>query len=146
MNVSKFEILENSNCLDHLNLRKMAIASLEEIEKAKKEEKKLEARIFKVSIDETGEKEIPATNLNTTLAHDVIHELALVTDRRGLIRAHDFRQAVFKFKDTDASKKMLCVGEIILNRLLYTFGKPYGGKCLVYNNSRHCTHISISQV
>ena len=39
---------------------------------------------------ELKDKEIPGSKLGTTLAHDVVHELALLTDERGLIDAKSF--------------------------------------------------------
>ena len=44
-------------------------------------------KIFK---GELKDKEIPGSKLGTTLAHDVVHELALLTDERGLIDAKSF--------------------------------------------------------
>ena len=36
------------------------------------------------------DKEIPGSRLGFTIAHDVVHELALLTDERGLIDAKSF--------------------------------------------------------
>lgn len=84
--------------------------------------------IFTANISDRNFTNIPGTILQSTVSHDVIHQLASVTDDRGLISPANFLNAITNnFMDKEATRDVKALGVGLIGRIINIFGKPYKG-------------------